>query len=327
MNRRDFVAASVASGAALTMPAFGADPWPTKPITLTVPFAAGGPTDALARALGKSLQEILKQPVVVDNRPGAGGSIGMNATAKAAPDGYTLGMGHTGTNSINPFLYAKLPYDPQRDLIPVTPIVSYTNVLVVNPSVPARTVAEFIAWAKANPQQATFASGGIGATNHLSGEILKSVTGAPLTHVSYKGNAPAMVDLIAGNVSCMFDILITALPQIQAGKVRPLAVTSRKRSNYLPQVPTMKEAGLGAFEQAGNDLWFGLFAPAKTPPEILEKLHAAVMTAMKTAELQKAIQGMYYEPWTLPASEFAEFLKHDRERWGRVVVSSGAKAE
>jgi tripartite-type tricarboxylate transporter receptor subunit TctC len=323
MDRRTFTALSLA---ALPLSA-RSQGYPNKPIRLIIPFSAGGPTDALGRALAKSLGSALGQTVIVENRLGAGGSIGMDVVAKAPPDGYTLGIGHTGSQSINAHLLTKTPYDSLRDFTPITPLVSYTNVLVINPDIPAKTLNEFIEWTKQPGVKATFASGGIGATNHLSGELLKTLTGSPMAHIPYKGNAPALVDVMAGNVSAMFDILITALPQIKAGKVRPLAVTSSKRSAFLPDVPTMREAGVPGYEAAGNDLWFGLFGPAGLPKAILDKLYDETVKAMGSTELQDAIRGMHYDAWTLPPADFKAFLVTDNAKWGKVVKMSGAKAD
>ncbi len=304
-----------------------AQEYPSKPLRMIVPFSAGGPTDGLARSLAKSMGEVLGQSIIVDNRPGAGGSIGIDAVAKAAPDGYVIGMAHTGTASINPHLYPRHPYDPRSDLTPITPIVSYTNVLVVNPKVPVSNVAEFVAWSKRSDVKANYASGGNGATNHLSGELLKSLTGARLDHIPYKGSAPALVDVMAGTVSSMFDIPITSLPQIRAGYVKPLAVTSAKRSSYLPDVPTMRESGVPGFDEAGSDLWFGLVAPAKLPPPLVDKLYQAALKAMQMPELQQAIRGMAYEPWTLPPQEFKTFMSVEYDKWAKVVKLSGAKVD
>ena len=240
--------------AALGVPAVHAQSWPQKPIRLIVPFSAGGPSDVLARAFAKQLGEALGQPVVVDNRVGAGGAIGIDAAVKSAPDGYTLGFAHTGTTAINPHLMARSPYDPLTELLPLTPIVSYANVLIVNSRIPATTVQEFVQWAKSHPNEAYFASGGLGATNHLSGELLKALTGMPLKHVPYRGNGPAMNDVIAGTVACMFDIPVTVVPQLKGGRVRALAILSSRRSSVLPDVPTLREAGFPGVEDAGSDL-------------------------------------------------------------------------
>lgn len=304
-----------------------AQPYPNKPIRWLIPFSAGGPTDVLARAIAPKLSESLGVPVIVENKVGAGGSLAMDAVAKSVPDGYTIGMGHSGTQSINPHLYTKLPYDSLKDFAPITPVVSYVNVLVVNPNVPAKTVAELVAYAKVNPQKVSFASGGTGATNHLSGELLKAVTGAPMLHVPYKGSAPALVDVMSGNATCMFDILVTSLPQIRAGKVRALAVTSSKRSGYAPDIPTMRESGIEGYEEAGSDLWFGVLGPAGTPRPIVDRLNAELVKALKTPEVAERIRVQAYDVWTLPSEEFAAFLRTDHARWGKVVKFAGAKAD
>ncbi len=304
-----------------------AQDFPTKPIRMIVPFAAGGPTDVLARALAKSMGDALGQPVIVDNRTGAGGSIGIDLVVRSPADGYTIGMAHTGSTAINPHLYTHHPYDPRSDLTPITPVVSYTNVLLVNPKVPAKTLAEFVAWTKTDDAHATFASGGNGATNHLSGELLKALTGARMSHIPYKGNAPALVDVMSGNVSAMFDIPIEALPQIKAGAVRPLVVTSAKRSVYLPEVPTMREAGVPGFDEAGSDLWFGLVGPAGLPPPVVDRLYQATLQALRTPELQQAIRNMAYDVWTLPPAEFKTFIATDYDKWAKVVKLAGAKID
>ena len=312
---------------ALAAPQAFAQGYPNRPLRWLIPFSAGGPTDVLARAIAPKLSEALGVPVIVENKLGAGGSLALDAVAKAAPDGYTIGMGHTGTQSINPHIYAKLPYDPLKDFAPITPVVSYVNVLVVNPNVPVKTVAELVAYAKANPDKISFASGGTGATNHLSGELLKAITGAPMLHVPYKGSAPALVDVIGGNATCMFDILVTSLPQVRAGKVRALAVTSATRSQYAPEIPTMRESGVEGYEEAGSDLWFGVFAPAGTPKAIVDRLNAELVKAMKAPEVAARIRVQAYDAWTLTPEEFAAFLRVDYARWGRVVKFAGARAD
>ena len=304
-----------------------AQPYPSKPVKWLIPFSAGGPTDVLARAIAPKLSESLGVPVIVENKVGAGGSLAMDAVAKAAADGYTIGMGHTGTQSINPHLYRKLPYDPLKDFAPVTPVVSYVNVLVVNPNVPAKNVAELVAYAKSNPDKVSFASGGNGATNHLSGELLKALTGAPMLHVPYKGSAPALLDVMAGSATCMFDILVTSLPQIRAGKVRALAVTSAKRSPHAPDIPTMRESGIEGYEEAGSNLWFGVLAPAGTPKAIVDRLNSELVRALKTPEVTERIRTQAYDEWTLTPEEFAAFLRTDYAKWGRVVKSAGAKID
>jgi tripartite-type tricarboxylate transporter receptor subunit TctC len=327
-TRRALLKAAFLSPLALpASAAFAQSNWPQKPVRLVVPFAAGGPSDVLARAFAKQLGEGIGQPVVVDNRSGAGGAIGIDVVAKAPPDGYTLGFGHTGTTAINPHVMQRMPYDPLTDLVPITPIVSYANVLVINANVPAKTVAEFVQWAKANQAAATFASGGNGATNHLAGELLKSLTGAPLVHVPYKGSGPAMTDVIAGNVACMFDIPVTVLPQLKSGRIRALAILSSRRSSVLPDVPTLREAGYPGFEEAGSDLWFGLVGPAQLPPALVDRIYAESLKVMRSKEMLDTVKTMGYEAWTMPPVEFKGFIRADHAKWGRVVKASGMKPE
>jgi tripartite-type tricarboxylate transporter receptor subunit TctC len=307
--------------------AFAQGNWPQKPVRLVVPFAAGGPSDVLARAFAKHLADAIGQPILVDNRGGAGGAIGIDIVAKAPPDGYTLGFGHTGTTAVNPHVMQRMPYDPLTDLVPITPIVSYANVLVVNANVPAKTVAEFVQWAKSNPSAATFASGGNGATNHLAGELLKTLTGAPLLHVPYKGSGPAMIDVIAGNVACMFDIPVTVLPQLKTGRIRALAILSSRRSSVLPDVPTLREAGYPGFEEAGSELWFGLVAPAQMQAALVERIYDETVKVMRSKEMLETIKTMGYEPWTMAPGEFKAFIRADHAKWGKVVRASGLKPE
>lgn len=304
-----------------------AQTYPNRSIRWLIPYSAGGPSDLLARAVAPKLSEQLGVPVIVENKVGAGGSIAMDAIAKAAPDGYTIGLGLTGTQMINPYLYAKLPYDPLKDFSPVTPLVSYTNVLVVGPNSPVKSIAELVAYAKANPDKVTFASGGRGTSNHLAGELLKALTGAPMLHVPYKGNAPAIVDLISGNVTCMFDILATGLAQVRAGKVRAIAVTSMKRSPYAPDIPTLIESGVEGYEQAGADLWIGVFAPPGTPKAIVDRLHAELEKAMKAPAVTERVRALHYDAWTLPPEEFAAYLRTDYLKWGNITKLAGLKPE
>src|SRR5436190_11110451 len=242
-----------------------AQSYPVKPIRFVVPYPAGGPLDTVARLLGQKVSESVKQPVIVDNKPGAGGNIGADAVAKSPADGYTLLMGAVATHAINPTLYASIPYDPVRDFQPITQVASTPNVLIVNPSVPATNVREFIAYAKANPGKLNFGSGSTGSAGHLAGELFKTMAGVEMIHVPYKGAAPAMQDLIGGQVQLMFDNYASAATQVRAGKVKALAVTTAKRSALAPDLPTIAESGLPGFD---INTWFGIFAPAGTPREI-----------------------------------------------------------
>ena len=304
-----------------------AQTYPSKPIRWIVPYAAGGPSDALVRAIAPVLSTSLGVPVIVDNRGGAGGSLGLEQLAKSPPDGYTIALGGTGTHSLNPYIQAAVPYDSLKDFEPVTPIVAYTNVLVVNAQLPVTTVAELVAYAKANPSKVTFASGGTGASNHLAGELLKTVAAAPMVHVPYRGSGPALADVIAGHITCMFDILVTVLPQVRAGKVRALAVTSSRRSAYAPDIPTMSESGVPGYAEAGNDLWFGVFAPAGTPRPIVDRLNAELRRALASADLSQILKAQGYDAWTLDPEPFAAFLRDDRAKWGGVVRAAGVKPE
>ncbi len=326
INRRNF---TMYCGASLTLPsiALAQAVWPIKPVRLIVPFAAGGPSDVLARAFARNFSDALGQPVVVENRSGAGGAIGIDAVAKAVPDGYTLGFAHTGTTAINPHVMAKHPYDPLADLTPITPIVSYANVLVVNSNVPARSVSEFVAWVKANPRDASFASGGNGASNHLAGELLKVLTGTQLTHIPYKGSGPAMIDVISGTVPAMFDIPVTLLPHVKSGRIRPLAILSPRRSSVLPEVPTLREAGYPGFEEAGSDLWFGIVAPPKLRDGLLDRLYTQTVAVVRSAEMQESIKVMGYEPWLMAPKEFEAFIRNDFVKWGKVVKTANLKQE
>ena len=324
---RTMLRLAAALAASMLAAQVAAQTYPSRPVRMLVPYSAGGPTDLLARALAPKMSESMGQPVIVENRLGAGGSIAMDAIAKGAPDGYLIGVGLSGTQSINPHLYAKLPYNPLKDFTPITPIVSYVNVLIVGQAVPVNSVAELIAYAKANPNKVAYASGGKGASNHLSGELLRALTGAPMVHVPYKGNAPALVDVISGNATFMFDILTTALPQIRSGKVRALAVTSAKRSQYAPDVPTMKEAGVEGHDEVGSDLWMGIFAPPGTPKPIADRLYAEIVKAMNAPELVERVRALAYDVWTLKPEEFAAHLKTDYAKWGKVVKAAGIVPE
>lgn len=304
-----------------------AQTYPNRPVRWLVPYSPGGPADLLARAIAPKLSEQLGVPVVVENRAGAGGGIAMETLAKSAPDGYTIGLGLTGTQMINPFIYAKLPYDPLKDFSPVTPLVSYTNVLLVDAQLPIKTVADLVAYVKANPNKGTFASGGRGASNHLQGELLSSLTKTSLLHVPYKGNAQGIVDVGSGNVTCMFDILATGLSHAKLGKVRPIAVSGMKRSPYAPDIPTLAEAGVPGYDEAGSDLWIGVFAPPGTPKPIVDRLYQELDKAMKTAEVAERVSGLYYDTWTLSPDEFAAYLRTDLEKWRKVTSLAGLKPE
>jgi len=300
-------------------------PYPNHPVRIVVPFPAGGTTDILARATAQKLTETLGQPFVVENRPGAAGNIGAEIVAKSPPDGYTMLMGTVGTHAINASLYEKMPYDHVKDFVPVVLVAGVPNVLVVHPSVPAKSVQELIAYAKANPGKLNFASSGSGTSIHLSGELFKTMTGVSMQHVPYKGSAPALADLTGGQVQLMFDNLPSALPLIKAGKLRALAVTSLARASALPDVPTVAESGLPGFEASS---WFGLLAPAGTPKDVITKVNAEVAKWLATPEAKEklASQGAIVASGLTP-DDFTRHIASETTKWQKVVKDSGAKVE
>jgi tripartite-type tricarboxylate transporter receptor subunit TctC len=302
--------------------------YPTKPIKWIVPFPPGGPTDSFSRPVAQKLSELVGQPVIVENVAGAGAAIGTERLARSAPDGYTVALATTGTHAINPHLYGpRLKYDALKDFTPLTLAVKYVNVLVVHPEVPVKNVSELVAYAKANPGKVTFGSAGNGSSNHLSGEVLKYVTGAPMQHVPYKGSAAALTDVIAGNLTCMFDILVTSLPQARAGRVHALAVTSATRSPFAPDIPTMDESGIKGYAEAGSDLWFGIVAPAGLPKAVTAKLNQALIEAMRAPDMRQRLSAQAFEPWTSTPEEFARVIRTDYGKWGRIVKASGARID
>ena len=321
---RALAAAALAAALAVT-PAFAQAPaYPTKPIRIVVPFPPGGATDILARAVAQHLTEVWGQSVIVDNRPGAGGNIGAELVAKATPDGYTLLMGTVGTHAINASLYSKMPYDHVKDFAPIILVAAVPNVLEVNPALPVNSVTELIAYAKANPGKLNFASSGNGTSIHLSGELFKVMAGVDMTHVPYKGSAPALQDLIAGQVQLMFDNLPPSLPQIKAGKLRALAVTSATRAPALPDVPTVAEAGLPGFEASS---WFGVLAPAGTPPAIVAKLNAEIARWLATPEAKEKLLAQGANAAGGAPDDFARHIASETTKWAKVVKASGAKVD
>jgi len=313
------------AGLALALAAGAQAPaYPTKPIRLVVPFPPGGATDLIARAVAQKLAEAWGASVVVDNRPGAGGNIGTELVARSAPDGYTLEMGTVGTHAINPSLYAKIPYDHIKDFAPVILVAGVPNVLEVNPSVPVQTVQELIAYAKANPGKLNFASSGAGTSIHLSGELFKVMAGVQMTHVPYKGSGPALQDLLGGQVQLMFDNLPPSLPQIKAGKLRALAVTSSVRAPALPEVPTIAESGLPGFEASS---WFGILAPAGTPPAIVAKVNAEVSKWLASPEGKEKLAGIGANAAGGSPEDFTRHIQAETAKWAKVVKESGAKVD
>ncbi|HEY3074017.1 MAG TPA: tripartite tricarboxylate transporter substrate binding protein [Burkholderiales bacterium] len=301
-----------------------AQQFPAKPIHLIVPFPPGGGNDTVARAIAQQLGPDLGQPVVIDNRPGAGGSVGAELAARAPADGYTLFLAGVGSHAVNPNLHAKLPYDPVKDFAPITLVASAPSVLVVNPGVPARTVAEFTSYARAHPGKLNYASNGNGSAAQLAAAMYESMAGVRMVHVPYKGIAPALTDLLSGEVQLMFGTIVALVPHIQAGKLRALAVTSRKRSSLLTEVPTLAESGLPDYE-AGS--WYGILAPAGTPREVIDRLHAAIVKALRQPDVSKRLAAEGAEVIGSTPDEFAAHIKSEIARVGKVVRAAGIRIE
>ena len=326
---RRFALGSIASAVVLGAGLLGgtsalAQAYPTKPVTIIVPFAAGGTTDILARIIGQALTAELGQSVVVDNRAGAGGNIGGQAAAKAAPDGHTLFMGTVGTHAINASLYKKMPFDPVKDFAPLTRVANVPNLLVANPAQPYKSVKDLIAYAKANPGKVNFGSSGNGSSIHLSGELFKSLAKVDMQHVPYKGSAPAVTDLLGNQIAIMFDNMPSAIQHVRSGSLVPLAVTTAKRSPELPNVPTIAEAGVPGYEATS---WFGMFAPAGTPAPVLAKLNAAIVKVLAQPDVKKKINEQGAEVYSETPEQFAAFIQAESVKWGKVVKESGASLD
>ena len=297
--------------------------WPTKPIKILVGYAPGGSTDVTARIIGQALSERLGQPVIIENRPGAAGNIAAEAAAKADPDGYTLTMSTSSTFATNPSLYKSLPFDVQADFAPITLTAFIPNLLVVNPSVPANNVAELIAYLKANPDKVNFGSSGNGSSQHISAALFNSLAGVQMAHISYRGGAPAVNDLLGGQVQVIFAPLVEVLQQVRADKLRALGITTAKRSPLLPDVPTIAET-LPGYEVR---LWNGLLAPAKTPPEIIERITRAAIDALRSSEVKAILAEQGSEPVGNTAAEFKTFIADELVKWRRLVELSGATVQ
>jgi len=304
-------------------PVASAQDYPTRPITLVVPYAAGGGNDIMARVAADKMSPVLGQQIVIENRGGAGGSIATRQVAHAAPDGYTLGLGGTGTLAVDPTLYPNAGYDPRKDFVPIGLIGTSALVLVINPSVPAKTVKELIAYGKANPGKLTFASAGVGSGIHLAAEYFKVQAGIDMVHVPYKGSAPALADLVGGHVSMYFSSLPPAIGLVKDGKVRALAVTGLQRSPVFPDLPTVAET-LPGFEAV---LHYGIIAPAGTPKPIVMKLNAALRHAVMSGELKQKLAADGTEPLASTPEEYATDIDKEETKWSVIVKKSGAKAE
>lgn len=298
--------------------------YPSKPIRIIVPSAPGSGPDIMARAIGQKLTESLGQPLVIDDKPGAGGIIGSEAAARSAPDGYTLIMANAGSHAVNASLYAKLPYDPVKDFAPVTLVAMAPNILIVHPTLPAKTAKDLIALAKTRPGELTFGSGGNGSTAHLSGEMFRTMAGIDIVHIPFKGSPAAVIGVIAGQIAMAFPNIPPALPHVRSGKLKALAVTTAKRSAAVPDLPTIAESGLPGYEATA---WFGVLAPAGTSPAIIAKLNAAIVKSVQLRDLQERLAAEGTQAIGNTPEQFAQIIKTDIAKWAKVVKASGAKPE
>ena len=328
-RRANLIAIALCAAGLATTAAQAQSTWPTKPVKIVVPFAPGGTTDLLARAMAPELSKAFGQQFVVENKAGAGGNLGAEQVAKSAGDGYTLLMGTVGTHGINRALYAKLPYDPFKDFVPVSLVAAVPNVMVVNADFATahkiNSVNDFIKYAKAHPGQLNMASSGNGTSIHLAGELFKSMTGTFMAHIPYRGSGPALLDLAAGNMHVMFDNLPSAMQLIKSGKLKALAVTSAQRSSALPELPTIEEAaGLKGFEASS---WFGLLAPAGTPMDIVNRVQQEVAKSLGTPSIKEKLQAQGAIPSGITSAQFAALIDAEHKKWAAVVKASGAKVD
>lgn len=310
--------------AAAAGPASAQGGWPNKPIRYIVPFAPGGTTDILARMVSEKLSTALGQPVVIENKAGQGGSIGAAELARAAPDGYTIGGGTISSHAINATLYSKLSYDPVTSFAPITMYATQPNVLLVHPSVPASNLAEFLRLLKADPNKYSFGSAGSGTSQHISGELFKTIAGVNMQHIPYRGSGPMMTDLLGGNLLVAVDNIATAIPHMKAGKLRGLAVTTAQRSAAAPDIPTFAEQGLAGYELAS---WQAVFAPAGTPQPIVDRLYTEIAKILNSPDIQKRFAELGLDASGMPPAELGMLVKNDVPRLGKVVKDSGAKAD
>jgi tripartite-type tricarboxylate transporter receptor subunit TctC len=315
-------AAALAFGA-LVAPA-AAQGFPSKPVKLVIPFPPGGSLDNVGRLLAQKLSEAWGQQVVIENKPGAGGNIGADAVAKSPPDGYTVVMGALSTHAVNPSLYKTMPYDAVRDFAPLSLVATTPNVLIVKAGMPIASVKDLVAYAKANPGKTNFGSGSNGSAGHLAGELFKLETGTDVMHIPYKGGAPALQALLAGDTQFMFDNLANAMAQVKGGTVRAIAVTTAQRSKLAPDLPTMAEAGLPGFDIS---TWFGLMAPAGTPPEVVARWNEGIVKALNSPDVREKMLAQGAEPAPMTPTEFAAFIARERDKYARIVKASGAKVD
>ncbi len=320
---RRLALALIAALAIGTVGAAQAQTYPSRPVKFVVPYPPGGAADILARLIGQRLSEKLGQPVVIENKPGAGTAIGTDMVAKSAPDGTTILMGTVSSHALAPAMNANVGYDPVKDFAPISLVASLPFILVVHPSVPAKSVGDLVALAKKEPGKLNCSSAGNGTSNHLACELFKSMTGTNIVHVPYRGSAPALADVIAGQVTMMFDLTLTSLPQIQNGSVRGLAITTAKRSQLAPDLPTVSESGVPGY---AVDAWFGVFAPAKTPDAIVNRLNGEIVGIMKLPEMREKLAAQGAEPLTSTPAEFASYVRDEAAKWSKVIKQSGISA-
>ena len=323
MHRHWFASLAALLAVALGLPAI-AQPYPNRPIRFIIPFPPGGGLDHTARTIQAKLSEALGQPVVIENKAGAAGIVGAEFAKNQPADGYTIFLGNTGTMGLYPAVYAKLPYDPLKDFAPVGQLISNTLVAVINAQVPANTLGEFIAWAKANPGRVSYASGGSGAITHLAGEMLKTQAGIDMLHVPYKGSAPAVTDLIGGQVHLLIDVAAVSQPHVKSGKLKALAVTSSKRNPGFPELPTFDEAGLKGYQATG---WQGLLVPAGTPPEVIARLADALQKTMADPGVREKFLVVGSEATPSGPEAFAAFIRADIDKWTRIARAANIKVE
>ena len=319
---------TLAAAATVFAPLASAQTYPARPIRFVVPYPPGGPLDQVARALAERVREPLGQPVVVENRAGAGGNIGADHVAKSAPDGHTIVMGAVATHAINPALYARMPYDANRDFAPVTRVAVVPNVLVMNPEAAARLgisdVRSLLDYARRNPGKLNYASGGNGSAGHLAGELMKAMARVSAVHIPYAGAAPAQLGLLAGQTDFMFDNLASAAPQIRAGRLKGFAVTTLKPSSFFPELPTVSDTGLAGFDIS---TWFGIFAPAGTPKSVVDRLHAEFERALGSDDLRQRLSRMGAEPAPMTPADFGAFVLAEQKKYAGIVKASGARVD
>jgi tripartite-type tricarboxylate transporter receptor subunit TctC len=309
-------------GLALSALIAGAAEYPSRPVRFVVPYATGGTTDILARIIGPKLTQAWRQQIVVDNRGGANGNIGSDIVAKATPDGYTILLGTSGSNAVNPSVYARMPYDAKRDLALIAMVASTANILVANPRFAGNTIQDVLAMAKKNPGKVTYGSAGVGSVLHLSGELLKTMTGVNMTHVPYKGTGPSLVDLMGGQIDVVFANLPAVVPMVQTGRLKGIAVTTAKRATALPQIPTMMEGGVRGYDVSS---WFAVFVPTRTPKPIVSKINAEVVKILKTPDTQARLVELGAEPMFMTPAEGNRFFHDEIEKWAKVVKAAGVK--